>query len=96
MILTATDPDLNSATATVQVWVINVEDEPPVVVNGSLEVIVNEDAPLDQLIHRIQAYDPDGSILTFQFEGTDGTSFHAFKHHLSGIAYVSVLNGFML
>jgi len=44
-------------------------------------VLVSEDAPLNTVVHVIQAYDPDGDDVTFAFSG---------KTHLSpaGICYL--------
>ena len=33
-------------------------------------VLVSEDAPLNTVVHVIQAYDPDGDDVTFAFTGT--------------------------
>ena len=37
-------------------------------------VLVSEDAPLNTVVHVIQAYDPDGDDVTFTFTGTAATS----------------------
>ena len=70
--VTATDngrPAL-SGSANVRVSVANVNDEDPQFAQSSVEhVQLSEDAPLNTVIHVLQAYDPDGDAVTYSFAG---------------------------
>jgi len=70
--VTATDngrPAL-SGSANVRVSVTNVNDEDPQFAQSSVEhVQLSEDAPLNTVIHVLQAYDPDGDAVTYSFAG---------------------------
>jgi len=55
--------------ANVRVSVTNVNDEDPVFIQPVEHVLVSEDAPLNTVVHVIQAYDPDGDDVTFAFSG---------------------------
>ena len=70
--VTATDngvPAL-SGSANVRVSVTNVNDEDPVFVQSTVELIqVSEDALPNTVIHVLQAYDPDGDGVTYSFAG---------------------------
>ena len=76
--VTATDngvPAL-SGSANVRVSVTNVNDEDPVFVQSTVELIqVSEDALPNTVIHVLQAYDPDGDGVTYSFAGNSPQRF---------------------
>lgn len=66
--------------AMVRVSVTNVNDEDPVFVQPVEVIQVSEDAPLNTVIHVIQAYDPDGDSIIYAFSG---------MHMCSTILYIN-------
>jgi len=75
--VTATDSGVPalSGSANVRVSVTNVNDEDPVFVQSSVELIqVSEDALPNTVIHVLQAYDPDGDGVSYSFAGPYTTS----------------------
>ena len=60
-----------STTATVQVWMIDVDDEPPAFIPSSQSVRIKERLIItsDLLVSVIQAYDPDSENIRFTFQG---------------------------
>ncbi len=71
MTLTAVDGGTppRTGSTTVQIWMENMDDEDPVSDPERHIVRVKEDAGSGLVIYTVQAYDPDGSNLTFRFSG---------------------------
>ncbi|OAF67235.1 hypothetical protein A3Q56_05038, partial [Intoshia linei] len=72
------DPPLSSSTM-VRVVVTNVNDENPVFINSNQHVEVSEDAEIGTIVHVVQAYDPDGDIVSYSFKSLAETSHGIFK-----------------
>lgn len=68
--VTATDGGGLTGTTTVQVWPVNVNDNPPRLVPMEQKVWLKDTAAINTLVHVIQAYDLDGDGITFRFNGT--------------------------
>lgn len=64
----------------VRVSVTNVNDEDPVFVQPVEVIQVSEDAPLNTVIHVVQAYDPDGDGIIYSFSGIHNYMFFYFRH----------------
>ena len=58
-----------NGSAMVRVTVTNVNDEDPIFSQAVEHVQVSEDAPMNTMVHVVQAYDPDGDEVTYSFAG---------------------------
>ena len=68
---------INNGFGTMNIEVIAVNDEPPVV--SSANVSLSEDAVVGQVVHTVEATDPDNSVLTYSITG--GNTASAFAIH---------------
>ncbi|XP_033125355.1 neural-cadherin-like [Anneissia japonica] len=77
-IVTATDLGGSSSTATVRVYMTNINDAPPVFSQPTYSFQVDENAPTNYKINNVYATDPDGDGLTFSIK-REGQGYDLFE-----------------
>ncbi|XP_071958459.1 neural-cadherin-like [Antedon mediterranea] len=77
-VVTATDLGGSTSTATIRVYMTNVNDVSPVFSQSTYSFQVDENAPPNYKINNVYATDPDGDGLTFEIQ-REGVGYELFK-----------------